>query len=335
MEVDGAAVPRYDDHMLHALVHRARGKLRRAGLNLNSYLTSVPGVGYRLDATPREGSGVPGGDDGVLRASRRRLALGIAGLALFLAAGGVAVGIGLGGGGDDDAGALVGASSATEAIGLCGSELISPVPGTVLAGDTVTFEWTAGCGMTKYDLWVGCTPGAVDFLNPDDGALLEATATGLPLDGGPVYVQLSSSNGTEDGGFVRRLEYVAATEPGAGTSLLVHGDAGWTDTGLDVGPGTGPDLESCGQVYINTAGFPTGQPDGDPECLGVWKAGLPAPDLPCWSLIGRIGDGAPFLVGESWRPSADTPSGRLFLRVNDDNLEDNSGHFRATVRRDE
>ena len=48
-------------------------------------------------------------------------------------------------------------------------------------------------------------------------------------------------------------------------------------------------------------------------------------------MIGRIGEaGAPFLVGSELSSTADT-EGRLFLGINDIDVENNSGEFTATI----
>jgi hypothetical protein len=35
--------------------------------------------------------------------------------------------------------------------------MISPAPGSVLPGSSVTFTWSAGSGVAEYQLWVGST----------------------------------------------------------------------------------------------------------------------------------------------------------------------------------
>jgi DNA-binding winged helix-turn-helix (wHTH) protein len=93
VEAGGKVVPRYDDHMLHALVHRLRGKLARAGVDLGQYLTSISGVGYRLDTTPRAANGISLADiDGARnRASWAMWAAGAGGLILGVALLGIAL----------------------------------------------------------------------------------------------------------------------------------------------------------------------------------------------------------------------------------------------------
>ncbi|HEX5497970.1 MAG TPA: hypothetical protein VFX03_02045, partial [Thermomicrobiales bacterium] len=63
------------------------------------------------------------------------------------------------------------------------------------------------------------------------------------------------------------------------------------------------------------------------ECLGSnWVTEVAA----CWSLIGRVGSGAPFAVGFGTSFTA-TSAGRLYLGVNDDIFGDNVGSWTATV----
>lgn len=72
------------------------------------------------------------------------------------------------------------------------AEIQSPVPGAVLAGTSVTFQWSAGQAVTRYYLFVGRWPGGNTIFSQDMGTSLSATVTGLPADGLPVYVRLWS-----------------------------------------------------------------------------------------------------------------------------------------------
>lgn len=334
VDVGGGSEPKGDEHMLHTVVHRLRGKLARAGVELNQYLTSLAGVGYRLDVTPHAPLGLTG-DVGRMEGSRWPARV-------FAAAGAVLVAgivlavvlLAVGSDGDDNGnggGALAGSPTPVPVAEVCGAEMISPEPGSTLAGSTVTFRWTPGCGMTRYDLWVGCSPGAVDFFNAEDGSFLEATVSGLPTDGGPVFAWLSSSDGTEEGFFRPEYEYTAAGGDGLSVAV-VPGDTVWMDTGVDVAPGETAEIEACGYIRASSTGFPIAYPAGDDECPGVYRFGFPVPDLPCWSLVGRLGDGEPFLVGEVTTAATGGTSERLFLGINDDNLVDNDGQYRATIR---
>ncbi len=110
--------------------------------------------------------------------------------------------------------------------------------------------------------------------------------------------------------------------------LTVTGTREWTDTGVNLSPGARLFIKAIGQIYINPAA-PEG-PEGDPACepivmYPVVSAAFPAPTLPCWSLVGRIGNGPPFEIGSSTLVIA--TSGRLYLGINDNRLTNNSGSW--------
>jgi hypothetical protein len=78
---------------------------------------------------------------------------------------------------------------------------------------------------------------------------------------------------------------------------------------------------------------------GDPSCTGLdgqekdptsetWLT----PGLTCWSLVGRIGDGAPFQVGTGVSFSVET-AGRLYLGANDEihAFGNNSGNWTVDI----
>lgn len=71
--------------------------------------------------------------------------------------------------------------------------MISPIDGSTLPGSTVTFTWGGGEGVTNYYLWIGTTPGSKNLKNVTLGPETTSyTATGLPTNGGPIYVRLYS-----------------------------------------------------------------------------------------------------------------------------------------------
>ena len=72
------------------------------------------------------------------------------------------------------------------------AELISPAPGSTLAGSSVNFEWTGGTNVSRYFIYIGTGPGGFDVLSRDMGTALNTVAAGLPVDGRPLYVRLFS-----------------------------------------------------------------------------------------------------------------------------------------------
>ena len=71
--------------------------------------------------------------------------------------------------------------------------ITSPAPGSTLSGNTVTFGWTAGTAATAYWLDIGNAPGGNNYFSSGNmGNVLTRTVSGLPTNGGPVYVTLYS-----------------------------------------------------------------------------------------------------------------------------------------------
>jgi uncharacterized repeat protein (TIGR01451 family) len=70
--------------------------------------------------------------------------------------------------------------------------LQTPVPGSTLAGSTVTFAWTAGTGVTSYWLEVGTSAGAHNLYTGSNTTARQATVSSLPTNGSTVYVRLWS-----------------------------------------------------------------------------------------------------------------------------------------------
>jgi hypothetical protein len=70
--------------------------------------------------------------------------------------------------------------------------LTSPTEGSTLPGSTVTFQWTAGSGVTKYWLELGKDPGSHEYYDRDMGLSVSATVSGLPTNGSRIYARLWS-----------------------------------------------------------------------------------------------------------------------------------------------
>ena len=92
---------------------------------------------------------------------------------------------------------------------------ISPAPGSVLPGSTVTFQWSPNSAVTGYSLSIG-TYG-LGYYNLYNSPALSASTTSLtvpniPTNGKPVYVNLSY---TINGAVTKTINYTytAATTP--------------------------------------------------------------------------------------------------------------------------
>ena len=83
-------------------------------------------------------------------------------------------------------------TSFTSGMGTAGV-LTTPTPGSTLTASSVTFTWTAGSGAAAYWIDVGSTAGGHDYYSSGNlGNVLSTTVSGLPTNGGTVYVTLYS-----------------------------------------------------------------------------------------------------------------------------------------------
>jgi hypothetical protein len=114
-----------------------------------------------------------------------------------------------------------------------------------------------------------------------------------------------------------------------GPVVEVRGDRPWTDTGLDVRSGGELVIEAEGEVQWGL--LSTNGPDGD-ESSTQHPRSFPLPGHPGGALIGRIGRGRPFYVGSGGEPIRLRESGRLYLGINDDKLDDNSGAYEVRIQ---
>jgi formylglycine-generating enzyme required for sulfatase activity len=108
----------------------------------------------------------------------------------------------------------------------------------------------------------------------------------------------------------------------------------WVPTGLHLEP----DME----VAIRASGFVHAAPEADlrdyfrlvpPAGRASRFDQFPAKHLPGLALLGRVGDGPPFLVGAEFqlRIRQSDGGGELFLGINDDYVGDNRGNWTARI----
>lgn len=110
--------------------------------------------------------------------------------------------------------------------------------------------------------------------------------------------------------------------------VRVGGRAGWVNTGLTVSQGQTLLFNTTGEVRLSTASDDVAGPAGSKK--GRYAGNSPIPSALAGALIGRIGTGAPFAIGN--QTSIPSPgSGMLWLAVNDDVLVDNAGEFGVDI----
>ena len=120
-----------------------------------------------------------------------------------------------------------------------------------------------------------------------------------------------------------------ATAPSAAgrQTVRVNSQLRWTDTGINVRAGDVITFDASGQIEMSDPGD-TATPAGSTR-------GRTAPDAPvlgqkAGGLLAKIGEYWPTFIGGRTTWTAPV-AGRLYLGVNDDHLEDNSGEFVVNV----
>jgi hypothetical protein len=113
----------------------------------------------------------------------------------------------------------------------------------------------------------------------------------------------------------------------SGDVVLVNAMDRWTDTGITVRAGDSITLEADGTIQMSGDRSDTADPAGSRRSA----PGALLDNAPAGTLIGRIGSGAPFAIGARRTISRAPATGRLYLGVNDDYLDDNAGEFEVIV----
>ena len=117
------------------------------------------------------------------------------------------------------------------------------------------------------------------------------------------------------------------TMPASASGVRVAANQPWTSTGIRVQSGQQVMFNVQGEVQLSTSNADRATAAGG----GRRAERAPLPGALAGALIGRIGNGAPFGIGNQ----AQVPmpaTGELFLGINDDEVGDNSGGFVVDVR---
>lgn len=122
----------------------------------------------------------------------------------------------------------------------------------------------------------------------------------------------------------------AAAAPIPAGALAVPANAGWVDTAVLVRRRDRLVFNGMGDVMISPSA--SSGVGGSPAVTNP-AAAYPLRTAPAGALIGRVGNGTPFLIGGNTAPIEVSGNGRLQLAVNDDQLNDNSGEFHVAIRR--
>jgi hypothetical protein len=110
-------------------------------------------------------------------------------------------------------------------------------------------------------------------------------------------------------------------------TVVVDPNERWNDTGIDVRNGQEIYFETSGQVTWS----PNRRVDADGTRNSKADTDRPLPERNSGALIGRIGERDVFFIGTDVGPFRVRGNGRLYLGVNDDRLDDNTGAYRVRV----
>jgi hypothetical protein len=119
--------------------------------------------------------------------------------------------------------------------------------------------------------------------------------------------------------------------------IIVAGNADWVDTGLTVRQGQVVSFNASGEVTLSADTNDKATPGGSTS--GRKAANAPVPTANAGALVARVGGvkgrGASAVVAIGDQKTVTMPAaGRLFLRVNDDHVGDNSGQFEVRIKPD-
>ncbi len=121
----------------------------------------------------------------------------------------------------------------------------------------------------------------------------------------------------------------AAQAPAGGNTITVSGQQAWTPTGITVRKGQTLTFNTTGEVQLSADGNDKASAAGSTSGRYAQRSAMPR--ALAGALIGRIGNGQPFGIGNQTSIVAPA-SGQLFLGVNDDSFNDNQGSFQVTVK---
>ena len=121
-------------------------------------------------------------------------------------------------------------------------------------------------------------------------------------------------------------------------TVSVDSNRAWTDTGIDLRASDTAAIIADGTIRVAADRRIGIQKPGGfyPNCIrakqlfGQPAGPVPAPQLSCWSLLGRVRGGPIFEIGKQGTVPPGS-AGRLYLGVNDDDYTDNSGYWQAVI----
>jgi hypothetical protein len=122
----------------------------------------------------------------------------------------------------------------------------------------------------------------------------------------------------------------ATSTSGTGGGIVVPGQEAWTSTGIAVRRGEWVTFNTTGETRLTTDAADVAGAAGSAANRTAANAQVPSASI--GTLIGRVGNSRPFVIGNQTRVQMPA-NGVLFLGINDDHHADNSGELRVQVER--
>jgi hypothetical protein len=116
-------------------------------------------------------------------------------------------------------------------------------------------------------------------------------------------------------------------------SVRVPGNRAWVESGLTVRRGDLVSFSANGRIQLSDDGGDIAHAAG--SLRQRTAAGSPLPQNFAGALIGRVGNSAPFPIGDNTAPLSMPATGVLYLGINDDEVSDNRGEYVVRVMRSE
>jgi hypothetical protein len=113
-------------------------------------------------------------------------------------------------------------------------------------------------------------------------------------------------------------------------SIRVPGNVAWTGTNIIVRRGQRLTFSVDGQIQLSDDPKDIAVSAGSPN--GRKSPNAPIPGVLAGALIARVGNSEPFPIGNVTTPVTMPATGQLFLGINDDHVNDNSGEFVVQVQ---
>ena len=171
--------------------------------------------------------------------------------------------------------------------------MLTPVPGTTLAGSAVMFTWNTGISVTQYHLEVGTTAvGSSNLFSLNTGTGLSQTVNNLPAGGVTVYVRLWSLVG----GSWEFNDYVYTAAASSGKAAITSPAPSSVLTGASVTFAWNAGTATQYHLYVGTTGVGSSNviSVNTGTVLSQLVGGLPTNGstvyVRLWSLVGGVWD---------------------------------------------